>query len=184
MSFQSAKNLAAVTCVFAMPGAFGQASRPPAGVDVDQKMEIRLLDTVPSPCISIRQSSVLILIPRSIIEASAANSPDPKTSEQARLAFIESTRAKGMLAQVVGQIDSSGCAPVAGRLSPDIQFLLASLLESGSAHLRDADSNAPIPSATVHYLGQRCGPTCGRGQILFSVAGKSTTFLVIDWWVS
>lgn len=108
------------------------------------------------------------------------------TSEPQRLALIQGQRAAQLLRAAAGSnsSDAAGCDALQGPADSDTQYLMAEFLERGTASVLLSGKGQLEPKITVRYLGIRCGPTCGRGDILFHLPGDPKPFLVASWWVS
>jgi hypothetical protein len=100
------------------------------------------------------------------------------------LAFIQGQRASELLAALGDAQDSRGCATAGKEIPAEADYLLVDLLELGKAYVIATSTGAYVPEITVRYLGRICGALCGRGDIMFSLPGSSSSFMRSPWWVS
>ena len=161
-----------------------QAARPAAGQEVDESRSIELQVELPRPCIAVPGGQATVLLPRRELERLATGAPTAWTTEAERQALIQGRRAAALLkATGAGSTaDANGCQTLQGPADSDAQHLVADFLERGAASV--LLSGKAQPRITVRYLGSKCGPTCGRGDILFHVPGEPGPFFAVSWWVS
>ncbi len=100
------------------------------------------------------------------------------------MAFITARRAQAILDLVSGSIDSAGCARLAASIPSESLYLLTSLLEAGQAAVISTRSHALLPEIGIRYVGMRCGPRCGRGEIMFLLSDSDEILFVMPWWAS
>ena len=174
--------LAALALMSSIPPA--QATRPAAGQEVDESRSIELPGELPRPCIAVPGGQATVLLSRRELEQMVAGAPTAWTTEAERQALIQGRRAAAVL-KAAGDgstADANGCQALQGPADSDAQHLVADFLERGIASV--LLSGKAQPRITVRYLGLKCGPTCGRGDILFLVPGEPGPFFVVPWWVS
>lgn len=174
--------LATLALMSSIPPA--QAARPAAGQEVDESRSIELQVELPRPCIAVPGGQATVLLPRHELERLATGAPTAWTTEAERQALIQGRRAAALLkATGAGSTaDANGCQTLQGPADSDAQHLVADFLERGAASV--LSSGKAQPRITVRYLGSKCGPTCGRGDILFHVPGEPGPFFAVSWWVS
>lgn len=174
--------LAALALMSSIPPA--QATRPAAGQDVDESRSIELPGELPRPCIAVPGGQATVLLSRRELEQMVAGAPTAWTTEAERQALIQGRRAAALLkaASDKSTADPNGCQSLQGPADSDAQHLVADFLERGAASV--LLSGKAQPRITVRYLGSKCGPTCGRGDILFRVPGEPGPVFMVPWWVS
>jgi hypothetical protein len=161
-----------------------QASRPPAGIDVDETRSVSLAAAQPQPCISIPLEGAIVLLGKPALDRLVADKPASSTTELERQALIAANRAQNLLAKLSHSRDAFGCFTTNSPLDRESEYLLLGALESGNATVKDLATGDIATSVRVRYMGDRCGPVCGRGNIMVYLPNKSHPFLVVNWWVS
>ncbi|CAN7395089.1 hypothetical protein LJR066_002301 [Acidovorax sp. LjRoot66] len=166
-------------------GPAAAPERPPAGTDVDETRTVAQRTRAPADCLSVVLEGVTVLLDRSELSRQAHAKPTQWKTEAERMALIEGRRAAALLqAAAPAQGGSPACHPVTQTLDGDDQFVVLAHLERGAAAVLPAGATQPVPSVTIRYLGQRCGPLCGRGSIMVSIPGQPQPFMVTHWWAS
>ena len=153
---------------------FHPAPQPAAGVDVDERRTVSLLQTRPSDGIEFDVSEYMLTISRALLESIAAGAPTTWKSERERLALIAGSRAKKLLLAA----DARSSMPV------DTNHLLLQLFERGAVHVVRRPAGQRVPRVSIHYSGRRSAPMVGRGFITMSDGATGVPFVHIDWWVS
>ncbi|MES2610122.1 MAG: hypothetical protein V4679_07765 [Pseudomonadota bacterium] len=167
-------------------GAGPAPERPPAGTDVDETRTVAQRKRAPADCLSVLLEGVTVLLDRSELSRQANAKPAQWKTEAERMALIEGRRAAALLQAATPAKGGSnpGCHAVTQTLDGEDQFVVLAHLERGAAVVLPAGAPQPAPSVAIRYLGQRCGPLCGRGSILVSVPGQPRPFMVTHWWAS
>jgi len=168
-------------------GASPAPARPPAGTDVDETRTVAQRTRAPADCLSVVLEGVTVLLDRSELSRQAHAKPAQWKTEAERMALIEGRRAAALLqaaSPAKGGSSSPGCHAVTQTLDGEDQFVVLAHLERGAAAVLPAGTTQPVPAVAIRYLGQRCGPLCGRGSILVSVPGQPRPFMVTHWWAS
>ena len=160
------------------------AVRPPAGVTVDQTRTVDLPAAPPRPCIAVAFQDVTVLLDKAAVERLAAGVSARGTTEREREAFVAAAQAQALLSQLstAAARTESGCFAVAGPLSADAEYAVLSTLEAGAASVKDRASGQMAAAVRIRYLGERCGPLCGQGEILVYLPAARQPFLVLSWW--
>jgi hypothetical protein len=171
----------AIALVLAL-SAHAQGGRPLPGVDVDETRSVKLPVQIPRACVAIFLGTARVFIDTTELQSLAGLKQSDWHTEPERLAQIRANRAAVILASLAADPGADGCRSASSQLPPEGDFLVAELLEEGKAVVRD-EHGAFAPIILVRYVGRRCGPLCGRGDILLSVP-QSAPFLAISWWVS
>lgn len=162
-----------------------EVTRPPAGTDVDETRAVALPRELPLPCVAVLLDTVTVLLPRADLEAQEAARPAEMRTDADRIARVNSGRAAAVLAAVAPPKAPGTCAEVAGAaLDSQGQQLVLDWLERGRALVRLQATGEAVPAVSIRYLGQRCGPLCGRGLITVSLPQGGAPFLAVSWWVS
>ncbi len=159
--------------------------RPPAGTDVDETRTVAQRSRAPVDCLSVALEGVTVLLDRDALTRQAAARPAQWKTEAERMALIEGRRAAALLqAASPAKGGSRGCHQVTQTPDGEDQFVVLAHLERGAAAVLPAGATQPLPAVAIRYLGQRCGPLCGRGNILVHVPGQQRPFMVTHWWAS
>lgn len=159
--------------------------RPPAGTDVDETRTVAQRTRAPADCLSVVLEGVTVLLDRSELSRQAHAKPAQWKTEAERMALIEGRRAAALLqAAAPARGSSPACHQVTQTLDGDDQFVVLAHLERGAAAVLPSGATQPVPSVAIRYLGQRCGPLCGRGSIMVSIPGQLRPFMVTHWWAS
>lgn len=175
--------LAMVTTMAAVSHA--EVTRPPAGTDVDETRVVSARPQMPSPCVAVRYDAVTVVMSRRDLEAQAAQRPEAMVTDADRIARVESLRAAALLSTLVPSKGAGDCAEVAASaLGADAGHVVLDWLENGRALVRDEFKGEVVPTVRIRYLGERCGPLCGRGEIRVSLPEGDRPFMVASWWVS
>jgi hypothetical protein len=173
-------------CLFilmcAVNNAAAQARRPPAGQNVDESRRIELLGQAPAPCVSIVKGDATLLLPGDDLRRLADARPNPATSDEARLAFLQGRRAAGLLAGLGKAQDSHGCVSTSGKVEQDNEYVVVDLLERGRAQVLVTSTGAAVPFISVRYLGELGATSGGHGDIMFSLPGVAAPFMLVSWW--
>jgi hypothetical protein len=157
--------------------------RPPAGQTVDESRTITLMPLPHGECVSLVQNGVHILLPRLDLEALVRRIPSqPWQTEDERMAFVQGSRARNLLEQLGSAVDAHGCLSVQAPLNADARVIWLSQLEQGRAAI--TYQSEAVLNVRIRYVGDRCGPLCGRGLISVHLPETETPFLVFDWWIS
>ncbi len=162
-------------------------ARPPAGTDVDETRTVAQRTRAPADCLSVVLEGVTVLLDRSELNRQANAKPAQWKTEAERMALIEGRRAAALLQAATpakGGSSNPGCHAVTQTLDGEDQFVVLAHLERGAAAVLPEGTTQPVPAVAIRYLGQRCGPLCGRGSILVSVPGQPRPFMVTHWWAS
>jgi hypothetical protein len=175
---------AAAAMVLLTAGLHAQPARPPAGQDVDETRTVTLLFRQHTDCVAVALDGAEILLDRKALEKEAAMAPAAWHTEVERIAAIEGGRAKAVLAALAQQVDGHGCHALRQPTDAEVRHLVLARLERGEAAARDTAIDRLVPAIAIRYVGVRCGPLCGRGDILAYLPGASQPFLVQSWWVS
>lgn len=176
-----------LTPLLLMTAAMGQAdvTRPPSGVDVDETRVVALRRDMPLPCVSVVVDGATVMLSRADLEAAEAARPTEMRTDAERMARVRSGRAAALLSAVSPPKGPGACAEVAGTaLDSQGQQLLLDWIENGRAMVRLQAMGEALSTVRVRYLGQRCGPMCGRGDITVSLPQGTRPFLAVSWWVS
>lgn len=180
----------AARCALAMITATGaishaEVTRPPAGTDVDESRMVSARPQIPAPCVAVRYDTVKVVMSRRDLEALAAQRPEDLRTDADRVQRVQSSRAAALLSTVDPPKGADDCAEVAASaLGADAERVVLDWLENGRALVRDELKGEAVPAVRVRYVGQRCGPLCGRGEIRVSLPEGDRPFLVMSWWVS
>lgn len=167
------------------PVGRAEAMRPPAGTDVDETRVVSARPQMPAPCVAVVFEGATVVLSRTGLEAQAAGNPAQIATDADRVARVESLRASALLSAVVAPRAANDCAEVAGAaLGPEGRGVVLDALENGRALVRDDARGAVVPTVRIRYLGQRCGPMCGRGEIMVTLPQGDRPFLAVSWWVS
>ncbi len=159
--------------------------RPPAGTDVDETRTVAQRTRAPADCLSVVLEGVTVLLDREALARQAAARPAQWKTEAERMALIEGRRAAALLQAASPAKDGPhGCHQVTQALDGEDQFVVLAHLERGAAVVLPAGATQPVPAVAIRYLGQRCGPLCGRGNILVHVPGQQRPFMATHWWAS
>ncbi|MDP4076947.1 hypothetical protein [Acidovorax sp. A1169] len=160
-------------------------ARPPAGTDVDETRTVAQRTRAPADCLSVVQEGVTVLLDRSELSRQAHAKPTQWKTEAERMALIDGRRAAALLqAAAPARGGGPACHQVTQTLDGEDQFVVLAHLERGAAAVLPAGATQPVPSVAIRYLGQRCGPLCGRGSIMVSIPGQQRPFMVTHWWAS
>lgn len=166
-------------------GANPAPERPSAGTDVDESRTVAQRTRAPADCLSVVLDGATVLLDRSELSRQANAKSTQWKTEAERMALIEGRRAAVLLqAASPTRAGNPACHQVMQTLDGDDQFVVLAHLERGAAAVLPAGATQPVPAVTIRYLGQRCGPLCGRGNIMVSVPGQQRPFLVTHWWAS
>jgi hypothetical protein len=151
--------------------------RPPSGVEVNEKRQIKQLTSPQKNCVSAAYQSAYVLISKEKLEAIAAASPDTPNFNNAN-----TNRAVKVLSLLSNNKDQWGCAVLT---APDYQFdyLALSLIEEGETAMFDKQTKAFVDYAEINYFGMVCGDLCGQGEIRVSLPSNALLFLT-EWWIS
>ncbi len=160
------------------------ATRPAAGATIDESRTVALLAATPQSCVAIDLRGAIVLLDKAELERIVAARPPSWATESERQALIAANRVQRLLSQLSLETDAAGCFTSAGPLDAEAQYAVLSALESGAAAVHDSASGKTVAAVRVRYLGDRCGPTCGRGSITVFLPDARQPFLVVDWWVS
>lgn len=174
-------------CLFLIASAMSHAdvTRPPAGTDVDETRAVSARPQMPAPCVAIAFEGATVLLSRAGLEAQTARNPSQIVTDEDRIARIESLRASALLSAVVAPKAAQACAEVASAaLGPEGLSVVLDSLENGRALVRDEATGTAVPTVRIRYFGRRCGPLCGRGEIMVSLPEGARPFLTVSWWVS
>ncbi len=167
------------------PVSQADVTRPPAGTNVDETRAVSARPQMPAPCVAVAYDGVTVVLSRADLEAQAARNPVQLQSDEDRIARVESLRAAALLSTVAAPKAEGDCAQVAWEaLGPDGRSVVLNALESGRAMVRDEIRGAVVPSVRIRYVGERCGPMCGRGDITVALPDGQRPFLSVSWWVS
>lgn len=162
--------------------------RPPAGTDVDETRTVAQRSRAPADCLSVVLEGVTVVLDRDALARQAAARPAQWKTEAERMALIEGRRAAALLqaaSPAQGTRDGTGCRhQVTQTLDSEDLFVVLAHLERGAAMVLPAGATQPLPAVAIRYLGQRCGPLCGRGSILVHVPGQQQPFMATHWWAS
>lgn len=178
---------AALACALSLITTMSQAdiTRPPAGTNVDETRVVSALPRMPAPCVAVVYDGVTVVLSRTDLDARVARNPAQIQSDEDRIARVESLRAAALLSTVVAPKAEGACAQVAWEaLGPDGRSVVLDSLENGRALVRDEAKGTVVPTVRIRYLGERCGPMCGRGDITVSLPEGDRPFLAVSWWVS
>ena len=177
--------LCGVLAMTASPWSHAEVTRPPAGVAVNETRVVSARGQMPEPCVAVVFDGVTVVLSRTDLEAQAARRPEQILSDEDRVARVESSRASALLSTVLAPKAGVGCAEVAAAaLGADARSVVLSWLENGRALVRDEAKGTVVPTVRVRYVGERCGPLCGRGDIMVSLPEGDRPFLTVSWWVS
>jgi hypothetical protein len=177
-------------CTLAMiatTGAIGHAevTRPPAGADVDETRVVSARPQMPPPCVAVLYDGVTVVMSRRDLEAEAAHRAEDIRTDADRVQRVRSSRAAALLSTLVPPQGAGECAEVAASaLGADAGRVVLDWLENGRALVRDELKGEVMPTVRIRYVGERCGPLCGRGEIRVSLPEGERPFLVASWWVS
>jgi 2-methylaconitate cis-trans-isomerase PrpF len=178
----------ALGCALAMAGittSRAEVTRPPAGTDIDETRVVSARPQLPAPCVAVRYDAVTVVLARQDLDAQAAQRPEALETDADRIARVESIRAAALLSTLVPPKTAGDCAEVAASaLGADAGRVVLDWLENGRALVRDERKGAVVPTVRIRYVGQRCGPLCGHGEIRVSLPDGAQPFLVASWWVS
>lgn len=162
-----------------------EVTRPPAGTDVDETRVVSARPQMPAPCVAVVFEGATVVLSRNDLEAQVARNPAQLTNDEDRIARVESLRASALLSAVVAPKAAQACAEVASAaLGPEGLSVVLDSLENGRALVRDEARGTVVPTVRIRYFGQRCGPLCGRGEIMVSLPEGERPFLAVSWWVS
>lgn len=168
-------------------------TRPAAGTDMDETRTVAQRSRAPADCLSVVLEGVTVLLDRAELGRQAHARPTQWKTEAERMALIEGRRAAALLqaatppakgGQGGQQGGPQGCHQVTQTLDGEDQFVVLAHLERGAAAVLPQGATQPVPAVAIRYLGQRCGPLCGRGSIMVSVPGQPRPFLATHWWAS
>lgn len=163
------------------PAARSDSWPPPAGVDVDAERTFTLPTRAPEPCLSATVDGVSFLLPREELKR-MTTAAGPAGTEAYEQALGDAQRAKRFLAlETAKEMDRYGCVPLAKPLKSD-PYLVLHLLEAGKAAV--AVAGKLNPQVIVRYMGSRCGPGCGHGEMLVYLPEGRRLLLSLFWWVA
>lgn len=171
--------------LFSALNAQAQITRPPAGIDVNETHIVQLPTVIPSSCISIASSKGTIFLDKAKLEELVASKPQKWTNKSEREKVIEATRAEKLLTTLSQTRNSDNCFTPEDPTSTDIQYVVLREVENSNAAIKVSRTKEMTPSASVTYMGSRCGNLCGRGDILINIPNENNTpFFSVVWWVS
>lgn len=171
-------------CALAASGHAG-LPRPPAGTDVDETRLVSARPRMPAPCVAVLYEGATVVMSRRELEALATERPETVHGDADRLARVRSGRAAALLSTLEPPRSPGACAEVAGAaLGAEGDQVVLDWLENGRAMVREPLQGQAVSTVRIRYLGQRCGPMCGRGDITVSLPEGARPFLAVSWWVS
>jgi len=145
---------------------------------------VKLLTAPPDPSIPLRLGFAKVFLPkaelRQWIDDATALGGKWKTEEE-RQTLLRGSRAEALL-QIVERAGGSGQLIDEKQLSREVRYVIAELLESGSAAVQSLRGEF-VATLDVHYRGVLAGPRAGFGNISFG-SSEAGPLLMIDWWVS
>jgi hypothetical protein len=166
------------------PGFAHAADGAPA-VPVNSRI-VTPASSVAPPCVAaLLENDVIVSIPQQTLEALVASRRRPWANEPERLALIAGDRAQMLLSAVTAAQTPEGCQLLdparagiryAGN-SPG--YLLADLVESGTAVVSIAGNRDFIPGVEVREVDRDCesGPIGTKGLV---ASGQQTPFLLLQ----
>lgn len=163
------------------------ADRPPSGEDVDELRSVVLPQTIPRDCLSLPVGQHALLVSMERLQALVRAEPGHWKTDAERVASIRADQARALIALAGSVRDASRCrvSSVAFKaLPPNVLHLLVDELEAGQVACITRRSGVFRERLEVRYLGSRCGPHCGRGDILVRVPGDDQLLFAVNWWVS
>ncbi len=162
-----------------------QHDEPKAGSTIDISFKVAL-ENIPAGanCISVMQEQGTVLISRDILEYLKIAKPAEAKTEEDRMAILRGRRAEILLYNLMDVKDDLGCSIVEMPFDEDARYLISELLKSGQAGVIDNATNKPVDHIYVRYKAFRAGPLAGKGDISFSFAERSASFLTVLWWIS
>jgi hypothetical protein len=177
--------LALLAAVFGTAAAAGTVvNEPEAGVSLDVWHTAPLLQEPPRPCLAWHHQGAALLVPRGDLESLVTSRPSRWQSEKERQALIDGDAAAWLLASAAPAGDSLGCETLPDTLTGDGQALLLRRIRLGRAAVVETHGGRTLPSLRLRYLGDRCGPLCGHGEILIHLPGRDHPWLMLPWWRS
>ncbi len=145
--------------------------------DVTHVFPLRLPPAIAGKCVALDLDSAVVLMPRELLERLVAARPAGWQNEKERTALYLADRARELLDAIETAKDFQGCASLQKPAPIESLFLVATLLESGSATVIDKKTLMPAEMVSVRFVsGER------DGAVMFYVGDKS--FLLLPWWVT
>lgn len=174
-----------LAALFIVTGAVhAQSVRPPAGVNVTETRVVRLPSRFDGPCIAVQLENGTVNLSRAELEGILNATPATWQTEAERLALVRGKRAGRLISALTSSTTADGCGIAMATNLADEGYLMLELLEEGHAVVRTKEGML-VPEIQVRYLGHRCGPLCGSGDILIIVPSSPwPPLLGLQWWVS
>jgi len=159
----------------------------------DETLAVPLKTVVPSPCIAVSFTHLLIWNGQPYTPATVfLAKPEPKVrpdawkNEEERLALIEALNIQALLALLPSSPDEAGCfnidndklASGSGGGGSAEGYVFAAL-EHGTAVVKDTDTGEFVSHINVRYFSGRLS-----GDIFVYLPGKTRPLITSVWWVS
>lgn len=179
---------AALLCLLLapLPALSAKPARPPSGETVNEVRTVALQRAIVGPCaaVSTGRLTLHLSLERLRQHAGRPSVYPAGLPEEERLARIFAGRVRGLLAKL-GQVpDRDGCLPVQGPLGAEEFYAIVDEIEEGAVAAKLNRSGAVLTALDLRYVGMRCEPLCGRGDIIVGIPAETGAEIVVNWWVS
>lgn len=179
---------AALLCLLLAPltTLCAKSARPPSGETVNEVRTVALQHVIAGPCaaVSTGRLTLYLSLDRLRQHAKRPSVYPAGLPEEERLARIFAGRVRGLLAKL-GQVpDRDGCLPVQGPLGADEFYAIVDEIEEGAVAAKLNQSGAALTALELRFVGMRCAPLCGRGDIIVGIPGEQGAEIAVNWWVS